>query len=758
MKVFFKTLLFGTLLASFTFAARGDNEEISILEFFNTDVQQVINYVAEITGYTIVMDPSVRGKVSISTKEKVTVKKSIELIQSLLQNLGYTLEGTGTILKVVPLKDISLLKDLYTNISQFPPTENRILTLIRQVQGANGDSLLKNIKPFLSKYGNIIYDPNSQKLLLSDFKENLLSINKLIDQLDVSAAEEEGYSEIVTLKNIETDQLVKILQASLVGTEVEDSRYPATRRISPLISPASQKKSRIQIVPLDKGNQILLVGSKQKVQEVIKMIRDLEGKVSPLDRKVDYEIVRLGIFDLNEVQTLFSRIIGGARTGAAPGVRLTGKVELIPLPQKGLVMILGEEDDRRLAKSILRDLEEAVVKNQTPSLGTSLRMVPIQYRKSSEIISILNQLKNQSGKPVTAADFDVIDSTVNLIDDQQANSILIKAPEGKMSTILNLVREIDARVTQVLIEVQIIEVSFSRDSRLGIDFDNLNTANILPSLAPDLAFSIKSITHGVSPLNASLNSGLSIGFNNSRAIINALSTVARVNVVSTPNLLTLDNKKAEIKITDRKAITKDEIQYDATPTSAGKFTKTHEYKDAGIKLTISPRINDISNVSLAITLDVDDFKDSGEAGFPDISTRNISSEIIIQDSTTAILGGLIKNKVSSSAKGIPGVTEVPVLRNIFGTTADTTLKTELLIFLTPHIIANDETLRRLSDKKLIESLYRSLPQVTESERIKLEQKKKQEADKAAREAKLKKNQPSAAKPAAPGAPSTQTNR
>ncbi|MBL8994283.1 MAG: type II and III secretion system protein [Spirochaetia bacterium] len=196
--------------------------------------------------------------------------------------------------------------------------------------------------------------------------------------------------------------------------------------------------------------------------------------------------------------------------------------------------------------------------------------------------------------------------------------------------------------------------------------------------------------------------------NNSKAIIQALGATGKVNIVSEPNLLTRDNKKASVTFSDRKAIIKQTVQVLASANTPGQVVTTPEYMEAGLTLTVTPRINDVSNVSLEIALDASDFRDSTSPGFPDISTRKISTEIILRDNSTAILGGLIKSKTGKNASGIPGIVEVPVLQNIFGKTSSAADKSELLIFLTPHIINDDATLLRLSNKKLAESLINSM--------------------------------------------------
>ncbi|MBN8216621.1 MAG: hypothetical protein J0L75_08250 [Spirochaetes bacterium] len=738
-------------LLTFSLAARPDKEEVSIIEFYNSDILSVINYIADVTGYTIVVDPSVRGKVSLSAKDKITVKESVSLIESILLSLGYTLEKTGTILKVVPLKDTSALRDIYTNANLIPAGDNRLVTYIRPIASASGDSLMRTLRPFQSKFGNVIFEPTSKKLILTDIADNVRNISKLIDQLDltspVAVAEKvETISEVVTLKNMDLDQSVKLLQASFLEAEVEDARYPAARRISPALVKAPTEKPKIQIIALERKDQLLLVGEKKLVFQVKKTLEELDSRLARPELSLGYEIIRLRYLQYEGLLDFLGRllppgsILGQARPSqvvrkdVATAARLKGQVEFITLQSKGLFALVGDEDDRRKVRTMIDDLETVIEKNQaapvTPLTAPEVRIITLQYAKSKDIMALLSQMRSSRpsfGAPTTSSTAsslgqgasDLIDPAVQLIDHSIANSIIATGPEAKLRVVESLIRRLDIRITQVLIEIKIMEVAYNRNVNLGVDFDNISLRNILPMLGPSLPEvynpTIRSITHGISGSALSAAApGVALTFNNSAgnpfAIIQALGQVGNVNLVSTPNLLTMDNKKASINIVDRRAIVKQTVQIaDSATAGRDKVITTPEYKDAGLNLTVTPRINDASNVSLDIDLTIDDFKESTTPGFPDISSRKVLTEISVRDRTTAILGGIMKNQKANNATGLPGAVDVPVVRNIFGKTSYSTVKTELLIFLTPYIIYDDETLRILSEKKLMETALNAIP-------------------------------------------------
>ncbi|MFC1504339.1 hypothetical protein ACFL6D_02875 [Spirochaetota bacterium] len=705
-------LLILLLIFQLIFPVKKDTDIISMMEFYNADIKDVINYIADVTGYSIIIDPTISGRISVSAKDKITVRESLDLIETLLQAIGYTFEKQRNIITIVKLKDISMIKDIYSDLKELEKLENknRIVTFIRQVKYAKGEVLIRNIDRFKSKFGNMIYDNNSQKLIITDFIESIIHINKLIDQLDVSDQAIERVIEIIELENLSVDQVIEIIRSSITDVEVEDTRYPATRRIVPRYRPDQKAPPKIQVISLDRNDRFILAGQKEKVAEIKKLISELDKKFKT-DTKINYEIIKLEVFSSDEMLDILNKLLFGmdpsharstrttVKSSAIPYVKLKGKVDFLTISNKGYLVLIGEDQDRKIVKNIINNIEQNLTKDQVFALAKVIRIVPIQYFKSKDIIAILNQLKIQSKNKSSTIE-NIIDDQVLLIDNQQDNSIIINAPSKRIDYIGEFIKLLDKRIPQVLIEVMIVEVSYKDDTTIGIDYDNINLDNL---------FRKNAVTATAVFGGGAKRPGFTVWKNTDpTAIVSLLSEYNAVNIVSTPNLLTLDNQSAEITIQDKKAVTKEEIKY-GDPSSGSKDYKvtSFDYQTAGLKLSITPQINDEKNVTLDITHTIDDFKESSVAGYSDISTRAIKTKITITDKSTALLGGLIKNKKVQNDQGIPGLMHIPIIGILFKKSVTKIEKTELLIFITPYIINDEQDLNELSERKLLDTLSKS---------------------------------------------------
>ena len=239
---------------------------------------------------------------------------------------------------------------------------------------------------------------------------------------------------------------------------------------------------------------------------------------------------------------------------------------------------------------------------------------------------------------------------------------------------------------QVLIEASIIEVSLSDDLQYGLEwaFDNNlgggNTGTGLLDLGGGL---------GPGP-------GFSYSITNSagefKAVLNALAEKSLINVISTPSVLVLDNHTASIHVGDQQP-----IQSQTTFTDGGNVQNSITYKDTGVKLEVTPSVNDGGLVTMEISQSVID------VGLIDPATkqrsfrsRDVNSKVAVRDGESVVLGGLILDNETEGKGGIPLLMDIPVLGSLFSTTTNSSVRTELLVFITPRVVESDEDLRLLN--------------------------------------------------------------
>ena len=277
---------------------------------------------------------------------------------------------------------------------------------------------------------------------------------------------------------------------------------------------------------------------------------------------------------------------------------------------------------------------------------------------------------------------------VRVVADSYNNSLLVYATPFEYEKIERTLTKLDVVATQVLIEASIVEVTLTDDLTYGLEwaFDNnlgggdtgtgrlnLSGGDIGPK-APGFSYTITNSANAV------------------KAVVNALAQQSLINVISTPSVLVLDNHTAAIHVGDQQP-----IQSQSVVTEGGNVQNSITYKDTGVKLTVTPSVNDGGLVTLDIEQSVTD------VGPVDAATRqrsflerNVSSRVAIRSGESVVLGGLIRDNETEGQSGVPFLMNIPVLGSLFSTTSTAATRTELLIFITPRVLESETDLRDLN--------------------------------------------------------------
>ena len=269
---------------------------------------------------------------------------------------------------------------------------------------------------------------------------------------------------------------------------------------------------------------------------------------------------------------------------------------------------------------------------------------------------------------------------IRVIADQKTNSLVILATPAEYRVIEATLKRLDIIPLQVLIEATIAEVTLVDELRYGLEWF-FSQGNF------DATFS-DSLTGGVN----SAFPGFSLLFDTSdaRAVLNALTDVTNINVISSPQLMVLDNESALLNVGDQVPISTQSAV--SVTDELAPIVNSIQYRDTGVVLEITPRVNASGLVVLDIIQEVSDVieTETSEISSPTIQQRRIETTVAVQSGETVALGGLIRDNRSDSVTGIPLLSSIPILGNLFKTNTEVTLRTELLILITPRVIHNVE--------------------------------------------------------------------
>ncbi len=323
----------------------------------------------------------------------------------------------------------------------------------------------------------------------------------------------------------------------------------------------------------------------------------------------------------------------------------------------------------------------------TESLSSSgaLSSVDSDFKQSMASTSSSGSGVTSAAAIMNSEDSEISD--VRIVADEENNALMIYATGKQYGVITDALQQLDVVATQVHIEASILEVQLTDELRYGLEWSFNN--------------SIGSDYEGVGQLASAvsgpaISSGFSYAVANSvgdvKAVLNALSSDALVNVISTPSVMVLDNNEAFIHVGDQ-------VPIEQGVATQGVAVRNYTYRDTGVKLTVKPSVNAGRLVTMDIEQAVTDVgADFGESGQPSFLERTIKTRVAVRSDEAVVLGGLIRENSSAGDSGVPILHRIPILGSLFGTTTTSSNRTELIVIITPRVIANESELREVSEE------------------------------------------------------------
>lgn len=287
---------------------------------------------------------------------------------------------------------------------------------------------------------------------------------------------------------------------------------------------------------------------------------------------------------------------------------------------------------------------------------------------------------------------DDIEGDITIIPDPDTNSLIIRTSPRNYPAILALINKLDLFPQQVLIEVLIVDLSVDESTDIGVDWGIKGTAGsttVAGGVNKALGVGDTVLGAGIGTATASFLPGGSFFIGDPDKVIAQLQIFAsdsRANILANPILVTSDNKAASISITDEIPINSTTL---TTNTTEPVTSTTVEYRSVGIKLDITPKINSDNYVNLKINQEISS-RGADVGSTPSFNTRLVNTEVVLKDNQVLVMGGLMRTNTTDTISGVPFLKDLPFIGRLFGTKSTTLSKTELMIFITPHVISNNE--------------------------------------------------------------------
>ncbi len=507
-----------------------------------------------------------------------------------------------------------------------------------------------------------------------------------------SAISENGFVRIVPENEATRDEnTASVSSSGDYQTLVIPLINRSTEEVLPMIKPITGRQSHLSSIP--SINSILIVDRSSNVQRINNLIKDLDKN----------NAAKISIIKLNNLSSIEAvRILDKLKAQNNPTIN---KFIAIPFNPSNSVIVSANEYVTNNINETLKSLDEDV------KTDDSIDVVYLKYAKSADIAAILNSVSsgfipdNDGAKTV-------------ITHHEKTNSLIISSAEANLATIRNIISQLDIRRAQVLVEAIIVELSETAASSLGVEtvFNGTDKDSVpigvtrFGGSGPDLLTIIGSsadetdvnlsTTASASLLNTQ---GLIAGFgdltpgkDNFVGIINAISQDSNSNILATPSLMAMDNELATSIIGQEIPITTGE----SLGTNNANPFRTTSRQEVGIKLEVTPQINEGSSVVMQIKIEV-----SGVAGVPmsgiDIITnkRAIETTALVDNNQIIVLGGLVDEDKQDTVSKVPLLGSVPILGRLFQSSSSTTVKKNLMVFLRPTIITDAESAMTASSDK-----------------------------------------------------------
>ena len=389
---------------------------------------------------------------------------------------------------------------------------------------------------------------------------------------------------------------------------------------------------------------------------------------------------------------------------------------LIPYAATSSLIITDSVSNIRKMESLIRMLDVPVSEGKG-----KINVYYLKHANAEDFAKVMSALVSRlpatpAGSVQPAGPATILEGTVTITADKATNSLIIVASPGDYETVKDVIQKLDIRRRQVYVEAAIIEMGLNKARELGFEFQatNLNSienSNTKQAIGGTNFGNIGNVIAN-GPAGLASLTGLNVGavkgvftfkgveYLNVGALLHALQTDTDVNVLSTPNILTTDNQKAEIMVGENIPFVTGQSQ---TAATGGQILSQIDRRDVGISLKITPQITSEDNVRLDVYQEISDITTTPGLNpnivGPSTTKRAATTTVVVRDRQTMVIGGLIQDKVNSTTSKVPLLGDIPILGWLFKYNTTTVQKVNLMIFITPYIVKNESDVAELTKNK-----------------------------------------------------------
>jgi len=733
-----------------------NNGRLISMSFREADLDSVLDFFSRATGYTIVKDADIDARVTIISQKDIPVNQAFSVLNSILAIKGYATIINGKIVKIVPLENAKQ-ENLEIRVGSDPAEMDSTETIVTQIMplsSTNAAQIVKDLKDLMPEYGAMVSHSQSNTLIITATSSNIKRFAQIVQELDIPLSDMIKV-EVFIIKYREAETLVRVLEdlfenprgtsaaeqgdrernaffqrsrgrgrgggfGSPGGEDTDTGSQPAGE------SEALQIRSNVKIVADEDTNSLLVSASQANIDLIGDLIEQLDTEITNLPETRVFTLEHADAVavadELNDVfESSTSRTSNqsfGFGRGGFRGPQQQNR-STQPTNQGGILGLpeINVVADERTNSVIVTTTSQqmgsvsqlvALLDKDVSEYEETTRVFELENAEADNLSQVLNELfetatferqrgrasstSSRGGVMGTAAD--TIESArgltgnVKIVPEETTNSLIITTYKRNFKALEEIIKTLDVMLPQVLIEVKIVEVTLDDDSKFGIEWmweqgttvDGKNYAQT-GTTAFGLADEIFGLKYGI--MGDKLD-----------GLLVALEKNTRVNILSTPRILTLDNREAIINISQ-------EVPFleSTQETATGGILTSYDFKDVGVILTVTPRINKSETVTLDVNQQINSLIEFTLFNAPVIAKREATASVIVKDKQTMIIGGFIEDNKIETINKVPILGSIPFIGKLFQRKETKNEKTELMVFITPHIIRTPDEAKQVTQNQ-----------------------------------------------------------
>jgi general secretion pathway protein D len=653
------------------------------LNLKNADLVEAIRVLADVLGLNYSIDPKVKGTVSVRASGRLGQSELLSIMETLLSINGATMIRADGLYKIVPAEKASTLGMPVYSQGAVPSGMRTQVVFLDQT---SAKEMADALKPLMSPAGAISAVAHNF-IVLSDNPDNMDRLVNLISLLD-SRGLAESSVKVIRVKNTGPGEVIRELEGifSSYGTGGEKGKFG------------------VSFMPVERLNAVMILApSRALMDRASYWVKQLDLQTDLLANMHVYQVEN---YKAKNLADLLTQVYGGS-----PAASTIKEKKSTGTATAGISSMSSGTSGLGTSGGLGGGSSQMGTSSHTTTgrsgTGTETSSAAGGESTLSGAVGAGEPLKERASAAAGGGGTSPKEG-VRIIPDEENNLLLITAPPHEWKIISRLLKQLDIIPRQVLNEVLIAEIRLSDELKYGLEFligqtpssttTSSTSGALVSSSSSTSATTVPTTLAGVDIAQGASSqftgsSGLTFvaldTANKLKGLINLLSSEGRINILASPHIMAANNQEARIMIGEEVPI----LSSQSTPTvstTTSLSTSTVQYRNTGIILTVKPQINARGMVTLEIAQEVSSAASTttGVTGSPTFSVRHAKTQVITGDNQTVVLGGLIREDLTQTQAGIPGLRRMPLFGPLFGSTGVSRSKTELVVLITPHIVTN----------------------------------------------------------------------